>query len=144
MQDFIILGFGMGLHLLFLASPIENVVYTIFVLVLGERKIRTKTLLFGTLFLALMSTTSFFIYMALEYREEPFEFFLKLPFWMLLIWSWYFVLVPQFIVRKVLSRIPPNRRIWMVVFRVLLSIVLPLGLCGAHAYLGSLWGIPNN
>lgn len=140
MQDFLISGFGAGLLLFFPLSLIENAAYTVFVLFLGERKNRAKTLLFGTLIIAAIS---FSIAVALI-SQVPFTLSSVLRFVIVLIWPWYFVLVPQLIVRKVLSRIPPNRRTKMIVLRALLTVVLPAGLCVVHAILGSILGIPND
>ena len=140
MQYFLISGFGAGLLFFFPLSLVENAAYTVFVLFRGERKNSTKTLLFGTLIIAAIS---FSIALALIFRD-PFKLSNILSFATVLIWSWYFVLVPQLIVRKVLLRIPPNRRIGMIVLRAILTVVLPAGLYVVHAILGSILGIPSD
>lgn len=139
MQDFLISGFGAGLNLFFPLSLIENAAYTAFVLFLGERKNRTKTLLFGTLIIAAISLS-----IAALISQVPFTLSSILRFIIVLIWPWYFVLFPQLIIPKVLSRIPPNRRIGMIVLRALLTVVLPAGLFVVHAILGSILGIPTD
>jgi len=138
------MGFGVGLLFLGPLSLVENVTYTIFVLLLGERKNSTKVLLFGTLFI---SAISFSAGVALI-SPEPLKLSYLPGLSLALIWAWYFALIPQIIIRKVSSkgdpRTPPNRQTKMIIFRIILTAVLPAVLYLVHGILGGIFGIPSD
>lgn len=163
-NGFMTMGFGVGLLLLGPVSLVENAVYTTFVFFRGERRNTAKALLLGTL---IISALSILIYIGLivltseiglivltseraEFSEPqiPFPVFFGLAVLIPIFWAWYFVFVPQIIIRKVLSKggpgTAPNRRYTTVIFRIILTVVLPAALYITNGIMGHIFGIPSD
>jgi hypothetical protein len=136
MSSFFGMGFGVGLLFLLPLSLLENAAYSAFIIFRGQRQNSTRALFFGTF---IISVISFSIAFALLFRE-PFVFLYLLPLAIALFWAWYFVLIPQLIIRKLLSsretQTWPNRYLKMILFRIILTVVLPAALYLIHGILG--------
>jgi hypothetical protein len=147
MQAFMDTGFGIGLLLLLPLSLVDNAAYTGFVLFRGERKNTAKVLLFGTLIISAISVSLAVGMVALKGRIvlSISAFF---PLAIVMFWAWYFALIPQLIIRKVLSKgdswIPSNRRIKMIIFRIILGVILPVAQYLVHGILGNIFGISSD
>ena len=134
----------MALHFFLPLSLVENAAYSVFVLFRGERQNSTKALLFGTLIISVVSTL---IALALI-AGFPYRFFDLLPLAITIFWAWYFALVPQLIIRKALpkgdTKTLPDRRLKMILFRIVLTVVLPVGLYLVHGLVGFVFGLPSD
>jgi hypothetical protein len=144
MRSFFYLGFGVALLFFFPLSLAENAAYSVFALFRGERQNSTKALLFGTFIISVISTSIAIAFIA----EVPFKFPGLLPLATTIVWAWYFALVPQLIIRKVLpkgdSKTLPDRHLKMILLRIVLTVVLPVGLYLVHGLLGLVFGIASD
>jgi hypothetical protein len=144
MRAFLYLGFGMSLLFFLPLSLAENVAYSALVFFRGERRNTIRALLFGTLAVSLISTLVGF---ALIVRP-PVVLSDLLGWAMASCWAWYFVLVPQAIIRKILFRgdtkTPPYSKLKMIFLRTLLTLVLPGALYLVHGILGYLFGMSSD
>jgi hypothetical protein len=144
MRDFFYLGFGMALLFFLPLSLAENVVYSAFVFFRGEHRNSIQILLPVTFIISLISTM-----VGLALIEGPPVVLSDILGWaMVLFWSWYFVLVPQAIIRKVLfqgdTKTPTNSKLKTVLLRTSLTLVLPGALYLVHGVLGYLFGMPSD
>jgi hypothetical protein len=138
------MGLGVGLLFLLPLSLLENAAYSVFVIFRGQRQNGTKALFFRTFIISLISIS---IAVALI-AKDPFEFRYLLPLAIALFWAWYFVLIPQIIIRELLSkgdtRTWPNHNLKVILLRSILSVILPAGLYLIHGLLGHIIGIPSD
>lgn len=144
MRGFFLAGFGIGLLFFLPLGLVENALYSAVVLLRGEGRNSIRALLFGTLFISIILTS---IAMALIHGAK--ESFSEFSPWALTIfWAWYFALVPQLILRRILSKghtmTLPNRRHKTILLRIVLTVVLPVGLYLVHGLLGNVIGIPSD
>jgi hypothetical protein len=136
-QSLFFWGFwGMGLLDFFLPlSLVENFLYSVSIFFRAEHEHRSLFLLFRTSLISIICTPLAFIWKI----DGPQRLLLLA---ITVFWSWYFVFIPQIILRAVLHRIelksPPKRRLICVLVRILLTVVLPIGLITAHAIVGNL------
>ena len=138
------MGFGVGLLFLLPLSLLENAVYSVFVVFRCQRQNSTKALFLGTFIISVISIS---ITLALIFRG-PYSVSYFLPLTIALFWAWYFVLIPQLIIRKLLSKADTqtwlNRRFKMILLRIILTVVLAAGLYLIHGILGIIIGIPSD
>jgi len=144
MRSFLDMGFGVGFLFLLPLSLLENAVYSVFVVFRGQQQNSTKALFLGTFIISVISIS---ITAALISRG-PYSVSDFLPLTIALFWAWYFALIPQLIIRKLLSKADAqtwlNRRLKMILLRIILIVVLAAGLYLIHGILGNIIGIPSD
>ncbi len=137
-SDLFAMGFwGMGLSFFFLPlSLIGNGVYSIFVLIFDDKLSVFRTLLIGTIIISIICASVGL--MIINYTWEPLNVFYVIG---TVLWLWYFILVPQMLIRLIISWIKKTEsegpRIIRVMLRLVSSAFLPLGLCVLHIIIGS-------
>ncbi len=129
--------YGMGLSFFFLPlSLIGNGIYSIFVLICGERRNLSRTLLIGTIVISIICTSVGLI--IVNRTWEPLNVFFVIG---TVLWLWYFILVPQVLIRLIIHKIKKTEssrsRLGRGILRIVLTAALPLGLCVLHIIIGS-------
>jgi hypothetical protein len=130
---------GMGLLFFFFPlSLVENALYTIFILFRGEQENQKRVLIIVTAVISIICTP-----IAHKLAEDgqsgpPNLLFLAIT----IFWSWYFLLVPQVILRAILRKIelkhPSTSPLRNVLGRLAFTIILPVALIIVHAFLGNI------
>lgn len=144
MNSLLTMGFGVGLLFLIPLSLIENAVYSVYVLFRGEKKNSHKAIIFGTLIISFLTTS---VATALTVpRPDTADYPLALA--VVLPWAWYFALIPQLILRKPLfkrdAKATSDRRLALILLRIVLTIAILAGLYMIHGFLGYGLGIPSD
>jgi len=135
--NFFNLGFwGMGLSLFFLPlSLIGNGIYSIFVLIFDEKRNVSRTLLIGTIIISIICSSVG--QMIVNRTWEPLNAFYVIG---TVLWLWYFILVPQMLIRLIISKIKKTEsaglRLRRAILRLVLTALLPFGLCVLHIIIG--------
>jgi hypothetical protein len=145
-DGFLHLGFwGMPLLFYFLpVSLIENFLYSLFIAFRGENGNRNRPMLAGTAILATLA--SICAPLAIAWLEGEAPRFPELSYALIwVLWTWYFVLVPQILIRAIRKRIGekgwPDRSAKAILWRFVLTLILPVILCFVHALAGGLIGV---
>jgi hypothetical protein len=134
------MGFGSALLFYFPLSLIENVIWTVVILIRGEGWNSIRALLLGTLGISFISSL---IALGLI-GESPWGPVVLWPLIITSFWAWYFAFIPQLLIRTILSRCCPDRRPRKVLWRIVLTVVLPAVLYLAHGLLGIISGMPSD
>jgi hypothetical protein len=67
-----------------------------------------------------------------------------LPLIMAGLWAWYFIFIPQLVIRWTLTKWGQGHRSRMVILRIVFTVVLPMLLYLAHGLLGLITGMPSD
>jgi len=144
MHGFLITGFGVGMLILIPLSLIENAAYSAFVLFRGEQKNSTKAIFIGTLIISATTTPVAAALMV----PRPYASDYPLAVAVVLPWAWYFALIPQLILRKILfkrdTKTVSDRRLTTILLRIVLTFAILAGLYTIHGFLGYVIGIPSD
>jgi hypothetical protein len=136
-SDILSQGFwGMGLSFFVLPlSLIGNGIYSIFVLIFDEKRNVSRTLLIGTIIVSIICSS---VGLMIANRTwEPLNVFYMIG---TVLWLWYFILVPQMLIRLIISKIKKTEsaglRLRRAILRLVLTALLPHWLLRSWHYSG--------
>jgi hypothetical protein len=140
MRDFLSMGFGIALLFYLPLSLVENLIWSLVILIKGEKGNSPRALFWGTL--GISSVSALIAFRLIGWRPwGPSDL---LPLIMAGLWAWYFILVPQLVIRWALTKWGQGCRSKMVILRIVFTVVLPMLLYLAHGGLGLIAGISSD